>query len=359
MFGWVVIGKEQTETILSNFSQTFLIQSESEYSQRFWEKRKSQQQNFDQPGETLWSPLKGNNKREPWVWLFCETAIPRWDKQMAESFRPASRQFDSLICRLEKQPQLYKKHNDFKKEFINPGDIEKVPKSELIHAPEISFYLWHHCFFVDSSTPTKWVVLTDLQRWKRVFHWMADWCLDQNLKRLIHLFDSVTLTSDCTISRYCKKISSFRAFATLDFDIRKWVSSNSRPVWRLDGILRETEDENVKKSEQYNTKTLSVKCNQNPDQFVYAFNIDKEALMQKKQILTEISIHFYPLRLRSLSTLQNNQFCDQFWLMDKHNWDQPISDEILQQYIELGIQIKDLDSIRLQQSLNAVFKIRL
>ena len=67
----------------------------------------------------------------------------------------AKKQLRSLLLRLERQPNRYKRYAEFIGEFFHLGHMEKVPTSELIKPAENCYYLCHHCVFKESSTTTK------------------------------------------------------------------------------------------------------------------------------------------------------------------------------------------------------------
>ena len=117
----------------------------------------------------------------------------------------------TVICRLQKHPELYKRYKDFIEEFINLGLIEQIPKSELILPPEISYYLYHHWVFKVSSTTAKLRVVLDWSANTTTgVSLMTDWGLDQKFKKIFDHFDSILLSSDCPISRCWQDVSSSR-----------------------------------------------------------------------------------------------------------------------------------------------------
>ena len=98
---------------------------------------------------------------EPWRSFCCEFAVQRWDEAVGESPQQARKIIRRLKWRIERQTKLHKKYNDFTEEFINGGQVEKVPSSELMYPSETSYYLCHHCVFEDSSTTIKMRVAID------------------------------------------------------------------------------------------------------------------------------------------------------------------------------------------------------
>ena len=132
--------------------------------------------------------------------------------------------------------------------------------------------------------------------------------------------------------------------------IREWVSSDSKLVSRLAATFRETEDEKIIEREDYAIKTLGIRRNPNPDQFGSTVKLDTGTPITKRQILSEVSCLFDPLGWLSPTTIQHKSFVQLLWL-DKLSWDQPLSDSILQQYLRLRAQLKDLQKISLQRKV--------
>ena len=81
--------------------------------------------------------------------------------QLGDSLQQARRQLRSLIFRLERKPELYKKYNNFINEFISLGHIEEVPDNELVRPHCNCFSMSQHCVSKDSSTTTKFRVVFD------------------------------------------------------------------------------------------------------------------------------------------------------------------------------------------------------
>ena len=160
------------------------------------------------------------------------------------------------------------------------------------------------------------------------------------------------LLTGCEDSKAAEKLQDaiITLLASAGFDIRKWVSSDSKLVSRLAATFRETEDEKIIESKDYAIKTLGIRWNTNPDQFGFTVKLDKGAPFSKRQILSEVSRLFDPLGWLSPTTIQHKSFVQLLW-MDKLSWDQPLSDPILQQYLRLRAQLKDLEKISLQRKV--------
>ena len=160
------------------------------------------------------------------------------------------------------------------------------------------------------------------------------------------------LLTGCEDSEAAEKLQDaiITLLASAGFDIRKWVSSDSKLVSRLAATFRETEDEKIIESEDYAIKTLGIRWNPNPDQFGFTVKLDKGTPFTKRQILSEVSRLFDPLGWLSPTTIQHKSFVQLLW-MDKLSWDQPLLDPILQQYLRLRAQLKDLEKISPQRKV--------
>ena len=436
MFGWVVIGREQTDKTYTNDLQTFFVSSEPENLQRFWEIE-------EVPAAQLWTAeekrcddhFKETTRRSPEGRFTVKLPFKNETKALGDSLQQARKRLHSLLFRLERQPDLYKRYAEFIGEFFHLKHMEKVPTSELVKPVENCYYLCHHCVFKESSTTTKLRVVFDgsaktttgislndrfmvgpkilkdlfsiLVRFRlhQVAH-SADIAKmyrqveldkeDKDYHRLLwkdpnseaietfrmtrvtngiasSSFHSIrplqvlaeettnnklrlSLTTDmyvddlltgCEDSKAAEKLQDaiITLLASAGFDIRKWVSSDSKLVSRLAATFRETEDEKIIESEDYAIKTLGIRWNPNPDQFGFTVKLDKGAPFTKRQILSEVSRLFDPLGWLSPTTIQHKSFVQLLW-MDKLSWDQPLSDPIVQQYLRLRAQLKDLEKIK-------------
>ena len=81
--------------------------------------------------------------------------------ELGDSQQQARRRLRSLLHRLQKQPDLYRRYNEFIQEFIKLRHMEEVPENETLLPKEKSSHLNHHCVFKDSSTTTKLRVVLD------------------------------------------------------------------------------------------------------------------------------------------------------------------------------------------------------
>ena len=93
--------------------------------------------------------------------IYCETPFQRRLQTLGDSYHQAKRKLRSLIFRLEKQPDVYNRYNQFIQEFIQLGYMEEVSGNK-IHMPATKcFHLPHHCVIKDASSTTKLRVVFD------------------------------------------------------------------------------------------------------------------------------------------------------------------------------------------------------
>ena len=129
---------------------------------RFWEIEKV-------PERKLWTPeelkceehLKATTKRRPDGRFVVKLPFKEEIGLLGDSLQQARRRLRSLLYRLERNPELYKKYNNFINEFANFGHMEEVSDNELVRLHFNCFYMPHHCVFRDSSTTTKLRVVFD------------------------------------------------------------------------------------------------------------------------------------------------------------------------------------------------------
>ena len=162
VFGWLVIGQQNSENLLALLQQTFLVSDESNSSlQRFWEIEEN-------PERKMWTPeevkseehFKVTTKRRPDGRFVVKLPFKEEIGLLGDSLQQALRRLRSLLFRLERNPELYKKYNSFINEFINL-DHKFVPDNELVRPHYNCFYMPHHCVFKDSSTTAKLRVVFD------------------------------------------------------------------------------------------------------------------------------------------------------------------------------------------------------
>ena len=161
MFGWVVIGREQTDNTFTNDLQIFVVSPEPENLQRFWEIE-------EVPAAQLWTAekrcddhFKETTRRSPEGRFIVKLPFKKETKALGYSLQQAKKRLRSLLFRLKRQPDLYKRYAKFIGDFFHLGHMEKVPTSELIKPVENCYYLCRHCVSKESSTTTKLRVVFD------------------------------------------------------------------------------------------------------------------------------------------------------------------------------------------------------
>ena len=72
-----------------------------------------------------------------------------------DSLQQAKKRLCSLLFGLERQPDFYKRYEQFIGEFFHLEHMKKIPTSELIKPVENCYYLCYHCVFKESSATTE------------------------------------------------------------------------------------------------------------------------------------------------------------------------------------------------------------
>ena len=441
VFGWIVLGRDTDSQLSSATPQSFFVSTEPENLQRFWEIE-------ELPSTTHWTEeerrceehFKSTTTRLPEGRFVVKLPFKQETPALGDSFVQAKRRLKGLLYRLNKDPILYKRYNDFINEFITLEHMEEVPASQLAIPSSKSFYLPHHCVIKDSSTTTKLRVVFDasakttsgislndrlmvgpklqkdifsilirfrfhqvalsadiakmyrqvqLDNEDKDFHrilWtppgeteirtlrmtrvtygiasssyhsirplrqLAEECLDDKIRLAInndmYVDDLLTGTSSYDEAQQLQD-NIISTLATAGFDIRKWTSSEPSLVERLPPKFRETEDELVINSDDYNIKTLGVRWNPIPDQFKFTVKLDEELPQTKRQILSEVTRLFDPLGWLAPTTIQLKSFVQLLW-MDKLNWDEHLSANLIQQYKRYRQQLKKLEEITLPRRI--------
>ena len=73
------------------------------------------------------------------------------------------------------------------------------------------------------------------------------------------------------------------------FDIRNWVSSDSKIVSRIAATFRETEDEKTIEIDVFAIYRFGIRWNPNPDQFGFRVKREKRTPLTKRQFPSEVS----------------------------------------------------------------------
>ena len=151
VFGWPVIGQQNSKNVDALLQQTFFVSDESNTNlQRFWEIE-------EVPERKLWLPeelkcekhFKATTTRRPDGRFVVKLPFKEEIGLLGDSLKQARRRLRSLLYRLERNPELYKKYNNFINEFLNLGHMEEVTDNELVRPHYNCFYMPHHCVFKD------------------------------------------------------------------------------------------------------------------------------------------------------------------------------------------------------------------
>ena len=105
--------------------------------------------------------FKSTPRRSPEGRFIVKLPLKNEIGELGDSQQQARRRLRSLLHRLQKQPDLYRRYNEFINEFIKLGHMEEVSAKEMLLPIEKSYYLSHHCVFKDSTTTTKLRVVFD------------------------------------------------------------------------------------------------------------------------------------------------------------------------------------------------------
>ena len=129
VFGWLVIGQQNSKNVYASLHKTFFVSDESNTNlQQSWEIE-------EVPERKRWTPeelkceehFKATTKRRPDGRFVVKLLFKEEIGLLGDSLQQARRRLRSLLYRLERNPELYKKYNNFINEFLNLGHMEEVP----------------------------------------------------------------------------------------------------------------------------------------------------------------------------------------------------------------------------------------
>ena len=146
--------------------------------------------------------------------------------------------------------------------------------------------------------------------------------------------------------------------ATAGFQLHKWSSSDISLVDRLPESYRETADTKHIEAEEYFIKTLGVVWKPKHDIFTYNVKPSEGSPQTKRQILSEVTRIFDPLGLLSPIVIQLRSFIQALWL-DQFSWDDPLNQNLSQQYQKLRQRLKSFEEIHIPRCVldkNTPFK---
>ena len=153
------------QTSSSSSLQTYFVSSFEDSLQRFWEiEEVPATKHLADEERGCEEHFKSTTKRGPEERFTVKLPFKKEIGELGDSQQQARRKLRSLRHRLQKQPDLYRRYNEFINEFIKLGHMEEVPAKEMLLPTEKTYYLSHHCVFKDSSTTTKLRVVLMVQR---------------------------------------------------------------------------------------------------------------------------------------------------------------------------------------------------
>ena len=132
-------------------------------------------------------------------------------------------------------------------------------------------------------------------------------------------------------------------FATAEFEVRKWTSYDTKLVEQLSKHYREPAEKITIKSDHYIFNTLGIKLNAVPDHLSFAYKLNEQSPVTKRQILSEVTRHYVPHGWLLPTRNQLKSFIQLMW-MERISWDQTLSTT---RYGRLRQQLKELEDIKL------------
>ena len=146
------------QTSNSSSLQTCFVSSFEDNLERFWEIEKlPATKHLTDEERRREEHFTSTKRRSPEGRFIVRLPFKKEIGELGDSQQLARRTLRSLLHRLQKQPDLYRRYNEFIQEFVK----EEVPANEMIPPKEKSYYLSHHCVFKESSTTTKLRVVFD------------------------------------------------------------------------------------------------------------------------------------------------------------------------------------------------------
>ena len=177
------------------------------------------------------------------------------------------------------------------------------------------------------------------------------------LKFDIYVDELLTGTSSQTEAKALQDVL-VEHLATAGFQLRKWSSSDISLVDRLPESYRETADTKHIEAEEYFIKTLGVVWKPKHDIFTYNVKPSEGSPQTKRQILSEVTSIFDPLGLLSPIVIQLQSLIQALWL-DQLSWDDPLNQNLSQQYQNLRQHLKSIEEIQIPRCVldkNTPFK---
>ena len=252
---------------------------------------------------TQFTAILGTTRRNSEVRFVVKLPFQEDAKPLRDSYHQAKRRLRSLIFRLEKQPDVYNRYNQFIREFIQLGHMEDIPEvpeqficltqtvstshiivSSKTPAAQLNSesYLWSS----DSVSTWRWrqgfsrgfvgkIQMTEVKTYRmtRVTYWiasssyhsirplkaLADSCTNSNLRLAINndMYVDDLLTGASDVEHAAQLWDEIIAtLKTACFDIRKLTSSVSSLDEQLPSSFRKTSDKMIINSNTTHSKHL-------------------------------------------------------------------------------------------------------
>ena len=162
VFGWLVIGRENVQTSNPSSLQTCFVSSFEDNLQRCWEiVEMPATKHLTDEERRCDEHFNSTTRRSPEGRFIVKLPFKKEIGELGDSQLQARRRLRIILHRLQKQPDLYRRYNEFIQSFNKLGHMEEVPANEMLLPNEKSYCLSHHCVFKDSSTTTKLRVVFD------------------------------------------------------------------------------------------------------------------------------------------------------------------------------------------------------
>ena len=128
VFGWLVNGQETVQTSNSSSLQTYFVSSFEDSLQRFWEiEVVPATKHLTDEERRCEEHFRSTTRRSPEGRFIVKLPFKNEIAELGDSQQQARRRLRSLLHRLQKQPDLYRRYNEFINEFIRLGHMEEIP----------------------------------------------------------------------------------------------------------------------------------------------------------------------------------------------------------------------------------------
>ncbi|XP_075261162.1 uncharacterized protein LOC142352893 [Convolutriloba macropyga] len=354
VFGWLVIGRKNVQTSNSSSLQTCFVSSFEDHLQRCWEiEEVPATKHLTDEERRCEEHFNSTTRRSPEGTFIVKLPFKKEVGELGDSQQQARRRLRSLLHRLQKQPDLYRRYNEFIQEFFKLRDMEEVPENEMLLPKEKSYYLSHHCVFKDSSTTTKLRVVFDgsakttrgISLNDRL---MVGPKIQKVLFSILIRFRMYPVALSADIAKMYRQVQLDAE--DKDYHRLLWKEPNSTDIKTL-RMTRVTYG--IASSAFHSVRPLCVKWNPNPDHFSFIAKLDEKTPSTKRETLSEVTRLFDHLGWLSPTTIQFKSFVQLFW-MDGLGWDEALSKGLQQQYSRFRVQLRELENIRLPRKVVSI-----